>query len=420
MTPLYKIISKLKTIKQYDAYIPAVWNDINSNDKIIKVNFPDYFIEKLTAINEANVNYSNNPNPAIYNLFVRLTTAFNHSQQDECIVPQDKFKDTGTLLKTIALLPYIKSLGTDILYLLPITSIGQDGKKGNLGSPYSINNPYTIDENISEPLLEMPIEEQLEALIESAHKLGIKVVCEFIFRTSSKDSPLAIEHPEWFYWIKKECEEKYCSPPFDVKTLKEIKEKVENKNYNDLPEPSLDYINQFTEPPTKVELINGKLIGYCGEGKDKIEVVIPGAFADWPPDDIQPPWSDVTYLKIYDHPTKFNYIAYNTIRMYDNELAQPRNEATPLWRHIENIIPFYQNRFGIDGVMIDMGHALPDKLLSRIISKARRINKDFIFWEENFVLSEQSVKAGFNCVLGALPFDAHQPQKINEFIERLY
>ena len=414
MASLNKIIEKLKTIEQYDACIPGVWSNVLSKNKIIDVKFPDYFIEKLTAINDTNIDYSNNPNPTIYNLFVRLTTAFNHHQTEQLINEKNKFKDTGTLLKTIAILPYIKSLGTDILYLLPITTIGQDGKKGDLGSPYSINSPYMIDENIGEPLLGMPIEEQFEALIEAAHKIGIKVVCEFIFRTSSKDSSIAIKHPEWFYWIKKRCEEQFCPPVFDKKTLKEIREKIEQKNYDALPEPSLEYINQFTEPPTKVELIDGKLIGYCGE----IEVVIPGAFADWPPDDIQPPWSDVTYLKIYDN-SKYNYIAYNTVRMYDNELSQPRWENTPLWRHIENIIPFYQNKFGIDGVMIDMGHALPGKLLARIISKARRINKDFIFWEENFVLSEKSVQQGFNCVLGALPFDTHNPQKMNHFIRSL-
>jgi glycosidase len=42
----------------------------------------------------------------------------------------------------------------------------------------------------------MTLEEQFKALVEAAHCLGIKVVTEFIFRTSSKDSPIAITHPE--------------------------------------------------------------------------------------------------------------------------------------------------------------------------------------------------------------------------------
>jgi glycosidase len=422
MDSLNKIIRKLKTIEPYNACIPSVWNDISAKEKISNVKFPDYFIDKLSAISNKNnnglqpiVENSNNLNPTIYNLLVRLTTTFNHSQTGNITNEKNKFKETGTLLKTIALLPYIKSLGADILYLLPITAIGQDGKKGDLGSPYSISNPYLLDENINEPLLEMPIEEQFTALIEAAHNLGIKVVCEFIFRTSSKDCQLAIEHPEWFYWLKKEYKKQFHSPIFDEKTLKEIRAKVENKEYNNLPEPDLNYQKQFSDPPSKVELIDDKIIGTCDNGDI---VVIPGAFADYPPDDIQPPWSDVTYLKLYNNPN-YNYIAYNTIRMYDNELSQPRWEATALWHHIENIIPYYQNKFGIDGVMIDMGHALPYKLLSRIIAKARRINKDFIFWEENFILNEKSVKQGFNCVLGFLPFDEHNPVMLSQFLSNI-
>jgi glycosidase len=94
------------------------------------------------------------------------------------------------------LLPYIKKLGADIVYFLPLTSIGVDGHKGDLGSPYSINNPYILDENLNEPLLNMTMEEQFKAVIEATHHLGMKVVSEFIFRTSSKDSKLAIEHPD--------------------------------------------------------------------------------------------------------------------------------------------------------------------------------------------------------------------------------
>ncbi|MCL2039718.1 MAG: alpha-amylase family glycosyl hydrolase [Bacteroidetes bacterium] len=408
-----KIISKLKNIPSYSAIVP----DYKSNNKIKNVNFPDYFIDKLSAINDSNIPYSNInilQNPTIYNVFVRLTTAFNHSNSEQITNQDNKFKETGTILKTIVLLPYIKSLGTDILYLLPITSIGKDGKKGDIGSPYSINHPYLIDENINEPLLNMTAEEQFAALVEAAHKLGMKVVCEFVFRTASKDSAVAIEHPEWFYWIKKDAEADFHSPIFDAKTLNIIKEKIEQDDYNNLPEPPLDYINQFTDTPQKVNLVNDKIIGYLNDE----EVVIPGAFADWPPDDIQPPWSDVTYLKIYDNP-EYNYISYNTIRMYDNDFAKPIYENASLWRHIENIIPYYISKFDIDGVMIDMGHALPDKLLKRIVAKARRIKKDFIFFEENFVISESSAQKGFDCVLGPLPFDTHIPEKVNHFINNI-
>jgi hypothetical protein len=58
-------------------------------------------------------------------------------------------RETGTFLKTIALLPYVRSLGCNVLHLLPIASIGQDGRKGALGSPYAMRDPYDLDETLS-------------------------------------------------------------------------------------------------------------------------------------------------------------------------------------------------------------------------------------------------------------------------------
>ena len=432
MQAFQKIIEKLKKLNKNNfvgVHIPAVWSDINANQKIIQVNFAEFLLSQFDAILKLKAECKNSTTPNIYNLLVRYCSAFDHNQDGKLQNANGGFKETGTFLKTIALLPYLKNLGTEILYLLPITSIGQDGKKGDLGSPYSINNPYKLDENLNEPLLEMPIEEQFKALVEAAHHIGIKVVGEFIFRTSSKDSSIAIEHPEWFYWIKNEVEIRgsdtkltpenvykyYGSPFFTEEELVEIRAKIEESDFKNLPEPNAEYQKMFTEPPKKVELIDGKLIGINSNNE---KVKIPGAFADWPPDDIQPAWSDVTYLKLYDNPD-FNYIAYNTVRMYDEDLIQPQYEVTDLWRHIENIIPYYQQEFGIDGVMIDMGHALPSKLLRRIIAKARTQNKDFLFWEENFMMSSHSVEQGFNLVLGYLPFDQHNPKKMSEFIESI-
>ena len=137
-------------------------------------------------------------------MFIRYTCAYDHDRNLE--VNKDPLpnglRETGTFLKAIALLPYLKSLGVDIIYLLPVTKIGIDGKKGDLGSPYAVKNPYELDENLTEPFLDIPIQDQFKAFIEAAHSLNIKVVTELVLRTASIDSDLAIDHPEWFYWIK--------------------------------------------------------------------------------------------------------------------------------------------------------------------------------------------------------------------------
>jgi starch synthase (maltosyl-transferring) len=426
---------KRKNRKNIDYAVPALWLGNNEgNTEIVKPY--DFFIERFEEIISSET-VSHFPNPekwsddaVIYNLFVRYATAFDHNQDGEVTSEPDEFgfKETGTFLKAIAILPYLRTLGVNSIYLLPITSIGIDGKKGNLGSPYAIRNPYKLDENLAENFIEADVEMQFKAFTEAAHKLGMKVVCEFIFRTASIDSDLALDNPDWFYWIKenikdrkeKNNEKQYGPPIFNKAELKKIKEKVEILDLKNLPEPHELFKNMFAKTPQKVARVEDKIVGVFkdpdGKIRQKNNVRVPGAFADWPPDDNQPVWSDVTYLKLYSHPD-YNYIAYNTVRMYEEKLAKEENKLPALWENIENIIPHYQKEFDIDGVMIDMGHALPEELRANIISKAREEEPNFVFWEENFSLSEESKKNGYNASLGYMPFDAHNPWKMRDIIK---
>ncbi len=359
----------------------------------------------------------------VYNMFVRHTTAFDHDGNGALDLPLDAagFRETGTFLKAIALLPYVKHLGCNTIHCLPVTAIGHDGNKGTLGSPYAIRNPYKLDENLSEPFLGLDAETQFAAFVEAAHRLGIRVVLEFVFRTASKDSDWILDHPNWFYWIRADIPDRtageaapdaYGSPSFDEEEMKMIHTRVRKNDFSSLPPPGMRYREMFAPPPEKVEYVDGRYVGFT-EKEERLR--IPGAFADWPPMDVQPPWNDVTYLKLYDD-DRFNYIAYNTVRMYDARLARKENENRGLWNTILNIIPHYQKKFDIDGVMIDMGHALPMSLKQTLVDRARRNNPDFAFWEENFVLSPRSRAEGYNATVGYLPFDQHNPVKHRTFV----
>ena len=74
----------------------------------------------------------------------------------------------------------------------------------------------------------------------------------------------------------------------------------------------------------------------------------------------------------------------------------------PLWDRIVGIIPYYQKEFHIDGVMIDMGHALPMELKAEMVRTAREHNPDFAFWDENFSVTRKSREEGYNAVFGFL------------------
>ncbi|PKL46244.1 MAG: alpha-amylase [Candidatus Riflebacteria bacterium HGW-Riflebacteria-2] len=399
-------------------------------EAVEKLRLPD--IDPLRSLNGQLGNGSGGnwiADESIFNIFVRLTAAYDHNgdgtlggAKHDITLNQEGIRESGTFLKALAMLGYIKAIGCSTIHLLPVTAIGHDGNKGELGSPYAIRNPYRIEESLADPLLEMSAAEQFSAFIEACHLLGIRVIAEFVFRTASKDSDWIAEHPEWFYWIDAGVSDRkpgesdlevaakhYGNPIFTAQELEVINNKVKNGDLNELPPPPVQYRRFFKLPPAKETVKFNEKQQFRGEGVDaetarKTLVRIPGAFADWPPDDNQPPWGDVTYLRMYvdENPAmpEFNYIAYNTIRMYDSRLARPELANQALWQNIIDLIPYYQDKFAIDGVMVDMGHAVPVSLMQQLITRARAVDPDFAFLSENFEINQESVDAGYNAVVG--------------------
>jgi starch synthase (maltosyl-transferring) len=420
--------------KKFNYSVPSLWLSGTGTPKREKVNPFTFYLDVIRKAKSSKPPGRGQPtrgewtkDAIIYNMFVRTTAAFDHDGNGKLDLPlnSDGFRETGTFLKAIAMLPYIKKLGANTIHLLPITSIGHDGNKGTLGSPYAIRNAYELDENQSEPCLGLDAKTEFKAFVEAAHRMGCRVVVEFVFRTAAKDADWVKEHPEWFYWIKEEIqlrdprhsdESKYGSPIFAKEELDWIHHHVREHKFDNLIPPHPIYKDFFTSPPSpnSVTKQEGRYVGSLPGGT---LVKIPGAFADWPPDDNQPPWGDVTYLRMYIHPD-FNYIAYNTIRMYDTRYAQSQNINVPLWEKIIGIIPYYQHEFHIDGVMIDMGHALPMDLKRAMVNSARTIDPDFAFWDENFSITPKSREEGYNAVFGFLWVDEHHPSRMKSFIRR--
>lgn len=372
-------------------------------------------------------------NAIAYNLFVRAGAAWDHDADGRIRVgpSDDGWRETGTFLKAITLLPFIRSLGCNTVHLLPVTAIGRDGHKGNLGSPFAIRDPYALDENLSEPALGLGAEAEFAAFVEAAHHLGLRVVLEFVFRTAAKDSVWAAEHPDWFYWVRAEVPDRlpgmvdeaaFGAPLFSPTELAQIYRQVSTGEYVDLLPPHPVYRELFLPAPASedVQLIDGRWLGRVRDPRSGrfVAARIPGAFSDWTPDSDQPPWSDVTYLRLYDHPD-FNYMAYNTVRIYDARLARPENALLALWERIVEIIPHWQRSYGIDGVMIDMGHALPVGLKQRLVAHAREVHADFALWAEDFDLKPASRTEGYNVCLGPFVQTVRDGLQLGRWLEHL-
>jgi starch synthase (maltosyl-transferring) len=377
-----------------------------------------------------------------YNLFVRSGAAWDHDGDGVLALAASAsgWRETGTFLKAIVLLPFIKSLGCNTVHLLPITAVGRDGHKGTLGSPFAIRDPYMLEPALAEPALATgPVpagftseaDWQFAAFVEAAHHLGLRVVVEFVFRTAAKDAAWAGEHPEWFYWIREEVpdrlpgelrEDTYGAPLFAVDELAAIMAQVGTGDFTNLLPPHPVYCNMFLPPPQPgdVAFVDGRWLGHTVDPATGETALarIPGAFSDWTPDSDQPPWTDVTYLRLYNHPD-FNYIAYNTVRMYETSLARPEHAVEPLWARITEVIPYHQQTFGIDGVMIDMGHALPAPLKHRLIARARALDPDFALWAEDFRLSPQIRAEGYNVVVGPFMQAIREPGRFRQWLAEL-
>ena len=113
-------------------------------------------------------------NMMIYQIFVR-----NYSEE-------------GSFAAVEADLDRIKSLGTDIVYLLPIHPIGVKNRKGSLGSPYAIRDYRAINP-------EYGTMEDFRSLVNAIHMRGMGCIIDVVYNHTSPDSVLAEEHPEWFY-----------------------------------------------------------------------------------------------------------------------------------------------------------------------------------------------------------------------------
>ena len=105
------------------------------------------------------------------------------------------FTKEGTFNALKQKLDYIKNLKVDILYLLPISPIGKEGRKGDLGSPYSISDYTKINS-------ELGTLEDFKSLIEATHNHDMKIMIDIVFNHTSRDSYIAKNHPEWMYHNK--------------------------------------------------------------------------------------------------------------------------------------------------------------------------------------------------------------------------
>lgn len=356
----------------------------------------------------------------VYSMMVRTSTAWDHdrsgSLEDENLYG---LKETGTFLKSIALLSLLHKMGVTCVYLLPISKFSLRDKKGELGSPYGVSNFFKLDPGLKDPMTGpgFTVEDEFRAFVEACHILGMHVMVDIIPRTHSVDSELILEHPDWFYWIRNEALAQY-RPPYVPGLGIQIRPKAEFLPVIYQSSEVRHHLASFVENPMATEpgrwtelqasLRDDPSLSVMDAIRREFGVTIAPAFSDQI-NDPQPAWTDVTFFRMYlDHPVAAvpyldrAYAPYILFDVIKANLFQGQLRNEPLWELLAGIIPYYQKEFGIDGARIDMGHALPKELVERIIGHARSVDPQFCFIAEEMELERAgaSRELGYNMILG--------------------
>lgn len=93
------------------------------------------------------------------------------------------FSPEGNLAGVTARLDDLRELGVSVLWLMPVHEIGLKGRKGSLGSPYAVRDPYSLNHDYGRP-------QDLKRLVREAHARGLKVILDVVMNHTAWDSPL--------------------------------------------------------------------------------------------------------------------------------------------------------------------------------------------------------------------------------------
>lgn len=102
-----------------------------------------------------------------------------------------QFTPEGTFKAAQKQLPRLAAMGVDIIWLMPIHPIGEAHRKGSLGSPYAVRDYRAVNP-------EFGTEAEFRAFVDEAHRLGLKVILDWVANHSAYDNPLTKSHPEWY------------------------------------------------------------------------------------------------------------------------------------------------------------------------------------------------------------------------------
>ncbi len=102
-----------------------------------------------------------------------------------------QYTPEGTFKAFALHLPRLKAMGVQTLWFMPITAIAQKNKKGSLGSYYACSDYTGIN-------TEFGSLEDFKELVSQAHKMGMKVIIDWVANHTGWDHVWTKEHPDYY------------------------------------------------------------------------------------------------------------------------------------------------------------------------------------------------------------------------------
>ncbi len=103
-----------------------------------------------------------------------------------------QYTPEGTFAAAQQELPRLAEMGVDIVWLMPIYPIGVEGRKGTLGSYYAVRNYCDINP-------EFGTLEDFDSFVDEAHRLGMRVIIDWVANHTSPDAVWVTGKPaEWY------------------------------------------------------------------------------------------------------------------------------------------------------------------------------------------------------------------------------
>jgi len=102
-----------------------------------------------------------------------------------------QYTPEGTFAAFAEHLPRLKNMGVDILWLMPIYPISEKNRKGSMGSYYAVQDYQKINPDLGTI-------NDLKMLVDEAHKMGMKVILDWVANHTGWDNWLISAHPDWY------------------------------------------------------------------------------------------------------------------------------------------------------------------------------------------------------------------------------